>query len=328
MNIWRTLSCLGLIAATALATSGCGRAGSSASRGDKPVVAATIWPMASLTQQLVGDDVTVACLLPPGLSPHSFEPTAQQMQDVSNAKLMVAVGLGVDHWAWSAARATGRADLPVFVFADAVGIAGDNTADHHHHEHADHDDDDDGEVDVGHEHVDVGPNPHLWLDPVLVQQMLPKLAAELEKALPDHKPAIEANLAKLQDDLKQLDRAYHDELAKLPTKTLVTFHNAFDRLADRYGLDVAATLMPIESPGGASPQAMEQVVGAIERYHLKVIFAEPQFSPQVADTLANDMHVQMLTLDPLGDPHVTERGTYQQMMRYNLRTLVQGLSEQ
>lgn len=270
MKTFHYLLCAGLAAALSFSLTGCGRdpaatgggAGSGAG-GGKPVVAATIWPLASLTRQLVGDDVTVACLLPPGLSPHGFEPTATQMQDIADAKLLIAVGLGVDHWAWIAAGATERKNLPIFVFADAIGIHSDNAAaddddDDHDAHNADPHDTHETHAAHAHAHVHLGPNPHLWLDPQLVQQMLPKLAAELVKALPAHAQTIEANLAKLQADLTQLDLAFRTELAKVPNKQLVTFHNAFDRLAERYGLTIAATLMPIETPGGVSPDAMHR----------------------------------------------------------------------
>ncbi|MFA7236175.1 MAG: metal ABC transporter substrate-binding protein [Phycisphaeraceae bacterium] len=300
--------------AACVGPAGCGH---DDAKPNQPTVAATIWPMASLTRQLVGDDVTVACLLPPGLSPHSFEPTAQQMRNLAEAKLLVAVGLGLDHWAWNAAKATGRKDLPMFVFADAAGIAGDHAATHDEDEHETH---------TAEAAVQIGVNSHLWMDPVLVEQMLPKLAAELEKALPDHKAIIEANLTKLLADIRQLDADFRDQLTKIPTKQLVTFHDAFNRMAQRYGLTVAATLMPIQTPGGVSSDRIEQVVNAVNRYQLKVVFAEPQFSPDAANTLADETHIRVMTLDPLGDPHLAERDTYQKMMRYNLRTLVEGLS--
>lgn len=312
MNIPRFLLWAGLMVALGVGLVGCGH---DDAKPNQPTVAATIWPMASLTRQLVGDDVTVACLLPPGLSPHSFEPTAQQMQDLAGAKLLVAVGLGLDHWAWNAAKATGRKNLPMFAFADAVGIAGDHAA----HDEDEHDAHASGAT------VQIGVNAHLWMDPVLVEQMLPKLAAELTKTLPDHKAAIEVNLTKLLAEIKQLDTDFRERLAKVPTRRIVTFHDAFNRMAERYGLTVAATLMPIQTPGGVSSERIEQVVDAVNRYQLKVVFAEPQFSPEAADTLADQTHIRVLKLDPLGDPHLPERDTYQKMMRYNLRTLVEGL---
>ncbi|MHB1157277.1 MAG: metal ABC transporter substrate-binding protein [Phycisphaerales bacterium] len=318
MNTLRSLWWTGLIVAVGVGAAGCGH---DEAKPNQPTIAATIWPMASLTRQLVGDDVTVVCLLPPGLSPHSFEPTAQQMQDLAGAKMLVAVGLGLDHWAWNAAKATGRGDLPMFVFADAVGIVGDHAAAHDEDEH-------DANAHATDAVVQVGVNQHLWLDPALVGRMLPKLAAELEKALPDHQAVIKANLAKLLADVQQLDAEYREQLSKAPVKAIVTFHDAFNRMAERYGLTVAATLMPIETPGGVSSQRIEQVVDAVSRYRLKVVFAEPQFSPEAANTLAAETHIRVMTLDPLGDRHVPERDTYQKMMRYNLKTLVEGLGTQ
>ena len=112
----------------------------------------------------------------------------------------------------------------------------------------------------------------------------------------------------------------------MPVKQIVTFHRAFDRLADRYGLEVAATLMPAETAGGVTSRQYDLVVAAIREHGLKAIFVEPQFSPDAAERISHDTGTKVLVLDPLGDPHIPERAGYLPMMRYNLKTLAEGLA--
>jgi ABC-type Zn uptake system ZnuABC Zn-binding protein ZnuA len=55
------------------------------------------------------------------------------------------------------------------------------------------------------------------------------------------------------------------------------------------------------------------------------VFTEPQFSAKALDNIARQTGAKVLVLDPLGDPNAPDRGTYQQLMRYNLSTLLAGL---
>ena len=62
-------------------------------------VIASITPLADLSRQVGGDKVEVKLLLPPGASPHTYEPTPKAMKNVSNARVFVKIGLGLEFWA-------------------------------------------------------------------------------------------------------------------------------------------------------------------------------------------------------------------------------------
>jgi len=284
----------------------------------KPVIAVTIYPLADIVEQLVGDAADVACLLPPGQSPHAFELSPRQMATVDDSRLIVAVGLGLDHWV---NRAAGSGDRPIVTLADAIGLAdddsGDDSHDHHHHHDHDHDHHDDAHGSA---------DPHLWLDPVLVRQAVDELTFALVKQLPDDADAIRRNAGELEAELIALHEDYNEQLAPFEGRSIVTFHSAFNRLAERYGLEVATTLTPIEAVGNVSPAALDSAIRAIDKHELKALFAEPQFSPDAARMLAQRTGAAVLILDPIGDPNTTDRNGYLPMMRYNLRTLVDGLS--
>src|SRR5512140_3951769 len=107
-------------------------------------VVATIFPIADLVRQIGGDAVDVITLLPPGASPHTFEPTPAQMREVAGARLFVRVGAGLDTWTEKllAARSPG---LTVLTLTDGVPLLSLTDA------HSDG-------TPAG------GGDPHIWLD--------------------------------------------------------------------------------------------------------------------------------------------------------------------
>ncbi|QNN21366.1 zinc ABC transporter substrate-binding protein [Planctomycetales bacterium ZRK34] len=313
-----------------LAVAGCDREAQSppgGASGGRPVVVATIWPVASLVQQIVGEAADVRCLVPPGITPHGFEPTGRDAEAMRRCVALVCVGMNFDGWADGSLRRFAGKDTPSLHLAELAGGDHDDHDEHaqaddhtEHAEHAEHDDHDD------HDHT--GPNPHVWVDPVLMHEAVIKLGEQLSKLIPDAAEDIYQNTQHLADELAAVDAAYRKELEPFKGRNIVTYHNAFDRMAERYGLHVAVTLTPIDAPGAMTPKRMEQAIEAIDKYKLRVLFAEPQFPEDAASAVRAETGVQVMTLDPIGDANDPQRDTYQKLMRYNLDMLIKGLSIQ
>ncbi len=286
----------------------------------KPVIAVTIIPLADVTRQIVGDAADVTSLIPPGTNPHGYELTADATADLHRAKLLVMVGLNFDEWARRAVMSQGGAHAPIFEMAESLDIksaavpAASPAAPHKHDAH-DHDDDEDDRF---------GPNPHLWVDPVLMRQFVEKLGPRLAELLPEHREQILKNTAALAADLQKLDTDYAAQLKPFAGRKIITFHNAFNRLAERYGITVAATLAPIEAPGGLSVESVQQAVEVMRKQEIAAVFSEPLAPDTPIAITSHGLAVHIL--DDLGNPADPKRDTYQHLMRYNLESLLQGLS--
>lgn len=343
-----------LLLAACAATGGCGKdngdapAESEARRTDGLVVVASIHPVADLAAALLGDRGEVHTLLPAGATPHGFSPTPQAMVRLARADLLLTVGRGLDPWAEALAQR--MPDPPTILrFADVAAPPASDAEAHHHeaHEHeardhGDHDHpvhdhgDEDHDHHAGHDHADhaghdhFGPNPHLWLDPVAVRRYVETLADALAERLPG---AARAGLAARRDallaEVDEVDAAYRAAVEAIPHRRLITFHNAFDPLAERYGLEVVAHLTPIElgAGGEVTPHRLRAAIRAIETHGVPALYVEPQFNDAVARRLAERTGVRVLTLDPLGHPRIAERATWPELMRFNLRTLKRGQAD-
>lgn len=287
------------------------------SRGGKVKVVATIWPLASVAREMGGDAVEVACLLPGGVSPHFAPDSAKMMAAVRGADLIVANGSGLDHWVLSAARAAGRDEAEIFWVSKHVeGECDDETDADAHGGH-------------GHGHGHGGVDPHYWLDPVLMGEVCGHLEAEMGALIEERggdAEALRARAAELREKIEALDGEFRERFDGLAGAKVVTFHDAFGRMAERYGVEVAATLRPMGGLGDVTPDRIAEVIGVIERYELKAVFSEPQFSPEAARMVEEKTGARVLVLDPLGHPMEADRSGYVGLMRYNLETMLKGIT--
>lgn len=248
----------------------------------------------------------VSILIPPGRSEHGYEAPPSRLTQMRDADVVVLVGLGLEPQAEKFLAehqpADGRSRRLVR-FADIVGIEAD-PHDHHHHDHAP------GEP-CNHE----GPDPHLWLDPVMVERLVDAMTREVRAVAPD--AAAQARVDAAGQTLRDQVRAVHEEYAvacgQFGTKVFVVGHDAWRRLCERYGLStVAIAGLTATEP---TPKALEQAKQAVREHKLPAVFAEPQLSDRAARRIAEACKVETRRLDPLG------QGDWFAMMRGNLSEL-------
>jgi len=281
---------------------GCGR--DDASKPDnRPVIVATIFPLRSIVGQLAGDWADVELLMPPGSSPHDFEPQPAQMEPLSRADLLVAVGLNLDGWAERAAQQVARKDLRV------IRMTGSTPA----------------EVTRS-----LARNPHLWMDPAFTKDFVGTLGDALGGQYPAHADDIRTRTRAMQQELATMDADFRRQLSAVPVKDFVAYHNAYDPLAMRYGLRAVAHLTQIElAPGGeVSPQDLVAALDAIRLHRLHVVYIEPQYPPRAAEILREEAGVKVLSLDDLGGPSIPGYDSYQAMLKSDVKVLVEGQSIQ
>lgn len=212
----------------------------------RPQVVASFYPFAFVAGQVGDDLVDVENLTQPGAEPHDLEQTPQQVADLTDATLVVfergfqpAVDDGVD-----------QADLPKDATLDVADIVDLVPASQHG---IDPDSEEGGDLD-----------PHIWLDPVAMKQITSAVADRLAKVDPDHRAIYERNGDRLIGQLRQLNTAYQQGLAHCQRNTIVTSHDAFGYLADRYGLE-QIPIAGIDPNTEPSPAQQAQIVDLVRR---------------------------------------------------------------
>jgi zinc transport system substrate-binding protein len=283
-------------------------------------VVVTLPALKSFVEPFVPAGSEVIALMKPGKSEHNYEFSAGDLAQLSRADVVVIVGAGLEPQVETfleRQRKPGRQEVS---FGATVGVVATEEGEAHVH--------DDGST-CTHAH---GVDPHLWLDPVLVKGFVPAiraavLQAQVGKAQAAKKAVSQEERTRLQTaqaeliaKIDALHEEYKTQLAPLAGKAIVTHHDAFGRLAQRYGLKVAASIKNTHA-AEASPQRIAEAVQAIAKQGAKAVFFEPQFDKSMAERIATAANVKLGMLDPLGEDD------WFATMRANLKALVENLSE-
>lgn len=279
-------------------------------------VVVSIPPYQEIVTRLAGPDATVEVLLPPGASPHTFDPTPRDLARLEGADLVVLNG-GVDAFVHTLVDgADGHAD--VFVALDALAEADPDAAhDVGEGAHGEHDEDH-----GDHEHDHAGPNPHVWLDPVQMTRIVQALAEHMVEIAPARADATRSAADTLVDELEALDAELRELLAPVRGAAFVPFHDAWPHFAARYDLDLVLEIEPFP---GREPGAGElaRAVRAVREAGARAIFDEAQLAGRSAQVLAEEAGVAVATLDPLGDG-----GPYAELLRRNAETILAALTDE
>lgn len=237
-------------------------------------VAVTVFPLYDIARQVAGSAAEVVLVLPPGASPHTFEPTPANVRGLDGASVLFVVGHGLDDWAARLARGAG---VPRLVPVDG-GIALRRGSDVHA----------DGAVD-----------PHYWLSVVNGKQIARTVAAELERLVPARRAEIQVSLADYLARLDVADAEIRRLLADMPTRRIATVHDGFRYFADAYALEVAAVFEPYAGLE-PSPRFVIEFQRKIKASGVRMVFTEPQLSIGALRAIARDLGVELGVLDPLG----------------------------
>ncbi len=318
-----------VISVAALVLSACSDTGA-ASAGDGTQVTAAFYPLQYVAERIGGEAVDVTSLTPPGGEPHDLELTPQDLAQLQEADLVVHLS------GFQPAVDEAVAQTPDVVAIDAAdsaeleqsgtehsGTEDDGTdhadTDHPEDEHAEDEHPEDEHPEDEHGSMD----PHFWLDTHRLSHVAEAVEEAMSQAQPDQADVFAENLATLQRDLSDLDKEYVTGLADCAVTSLVTAHESFGYLAQRYGMAQVgiAGLSPDAEP---DPQQLAAVADLVEREGVTTIYTETLVSPAVAQTVADETGARTAVLDPLEGLTDDAGSDYMSVMRANLQTLREG----
>lgn len=297
-----------LVAASAavLILTACGSSDRGGAEGDRLRIQASFYPLAWIAEQIGGDAVQVSSLTPPGTEPHDLELSPAAVADLSEADLVVylrgfqpavdeAVGQLDEDRKFDAAGST-RLDLTFTAIEEGEEAT-----------------DEAGATD-----------PHFWLDPDKLSEVADDLAERLGQADPRHARDYTTRATTLSNELSALDRDLEAGLGDCRNKEVVTSHDAFGYLAERYGLtQVGITgLTPEDEP---TPRQLARVTRFVEEHEVRTIYFESLVPADIAETVAAETGAATAVLDPLEGLSEDSAGDdYIEVMQANLETLRAG----
>ena len=276
----RRASALAAIAVLAALVAGCA-AGPTPTPG-KPSIVVTYSALGAVVRDLVGDAATVTVLVPNGADPHEWAPSAKDIETLMHADLLVENGLGMEGGLAKAFEQAEKAGVRRFVASDHVQVRTVGAG-----EGADPSDPDQA---AG------AKDPHLWMDPIAMRDVVAALAPALQADLGID---VSARATDVEERLVALDTDLARILSAVPEadRKLVTGHESLGYFADRYGFRLIGAIVPsLTSQAESSSAALAALADTIRAEGVKAIFTELGTSPAVADAIAKETGVKVVEL--------------------------------
>lgn len=264
------------------------------------IAVTTLTVLADLIGQVGGDKVQVKALVPAGGDVHTYQPTPEDIQAVSRARIVFYNGAHLEDWIDGTIRSAGKPGRPIVVLSDGLPMITESGND---------------------------PNPHLWLDVTNAKTYVERIRDSLSQVDRSNAGYYTERTRAYLATLDELDAWIRTEVDKIPKarRKLVTFHDAFPYFARRYGFTLAGAF--VASPGKEpSARDLSLLVRRIRQERVPAAFAEAQFNPKAMEVLARDAGIRVVTNlynDSLSAG--PEANTYIALMKHNVGEIVNAL---
>lgn len=277
----------------------------------RPTVVCTTGMVADIARHLAGEHADVVALMGEGVDPHLYKPSPADVRQLASASLILYNGLHLEGKMGEILEQVG-ASRPAVAVAESIDPARLLVPDGAQGAH----------------------DPHVWFDVELWSGTIEPVRAALAKLDPANAAAYDANARAYRDRLLKLHDDTRAAIAALPPdrRVLVTAHDAFGYFGRAYGIEVHA-IQGISTDAEAALKDINDLVDLLVARRVPAVFVESSVPPKTIEALVEGCRARghevrvggSLFSDAMGAPGTPE-GTYEGMVRHNVRTIVEGLS--
>ena len=282
-------------------------------------IVATTFPEYDWVKNIVGNDsLFEITLLEKGVDLHSFEPTPENILQISKADLFIYVGGESDEWVEKALENPQNPNRKVVNMMQVLGekvkaekIVEGMEEEHHHEE--------DEEMDE-----------HVWLSLQNASILVRHIADSLVALSPEKKEMIVANANAYREKLEALDA----EFAKVivPGKTILFGDRfPFRYLVDDYKISYYAAFVGCSAETEASFKTIAFLAKKVDELNLKTIFVLESRTHKIAETIrdntkSKDQQILPLhSIQSISDLDLQNGVNYYRLMQQNLEVLKRAL---
>jgi len=308
VKMYRKILIIPVMIAMLVINSACQSTTSANSVSGKPTIVVTYSILGAVVKDLVGDQANVVVSMPNGQDPHEWEPSARDIETLTHADLVVQNGLGLEGGMEKALAQAKEAGVTVFTASNHITVR---------------------KVGVG-EGIPSGDpdqaigadDPHLWVDPIAIKQIVAALSDTLKA---DLNLDVSTRAVDLEMRLDQLNQTIIDKVNTLPQdqRKLVTGHESLGYFAERYGFKLIGAIVPsLTTQAEISASELSALKTLIEENHVKAIFTELGTPPAVAESIGKETGVQVVSVST----HILpEDGSYFTFMNELSETIINAL---
>jgi zinc transport system substrate-binding protein len=250
--------------------------GNQPNTNSKLTVLATFYTLYDFAQNVAGDKADVSVLVPETVDVHDFEPTPSDIAKVTSANVLIYNGAGLEPWIKSLIASAGNPDLIVVDTSQNITLLPVQ-----HQFQADN------------RTVD----PHIWLNPIDAKQQVNNILKGLIQADPADSQYFTQNANAYNAKLDELNTEAVNATTNTATTVFVTFHEAFAYFADQYNLTQLPILGPFEEE--PAPSDIQNVITAINQYHLKYVGYESLENPAVSQSISSQTNASLINMNPI-----------------------------
>ncbi len=267
------------LAAVGLICVACGGGKRAADQTERAEIWVSILPLKGVVSAIVGDDFTVRVLVPAGASPESFEPTARQLVELNQARMLFGVGLlDFEQNLLSKLGEQCRVEnLSQGIAVEAGSCSCNHRGAHHHHAH--------------------GVDPHVWTSPRELQQIARNAYRAIHAAYPDSLHYT-VNYEALAARIEQVDRAVAEQIKESGVQEFMIYHPALTYYARAYSIEQ----LPIEHEGKEpSARRMAELIDRARLSGCRNVLYQSQFPGSSVQIIADDLGGKAVAFDPLAE---------------------------
>ena len=265
-----------------------------------PMVVVTIKPLHALVAQVMSGVGAPELLVKGASSPHSYALKPSEGRALHNADLFFRMSETVEAFTIRVVKSLPKR-VEVVTLQDTPGLkllalrTGATFEPHAHGKETAH----------GHGHGHAKPQSgdaidgHAWLDPDNAKVIVERIQQALGARYPEHALAFKANAAALAAKLDALASELEGDLKPVADKPYIVFHDAFQYLERRYGLNVVGSIS-INPEVPPSAKRLTDLRRKIQSLGAVCVFAEPAFDRRLVDNLIEGTSARTGTLDAEG----------------------------
>lgn len=318
----KKITLLTLVAVLALFAAACGN--DKAKETSKPTsnqleIYTTVYPLQFFAEQIGGGHVNVSSVYPPGTNEHSFDPTQQDMIKLADADLFFYIGLGLEGFVTNAEKTLANENVQLVETTAKIDHSAYDVSTSSKHDHEEHEGED-------HDHGDV--DPHVWLSPVLAQDLAKSVKDALVEKDSFNAETYEKNYATLLSRLKKLDLEYRTMADNVLNDTFFVSHASFGYIAGTYGLN-QQSIAGLNSQDEPTQKELTKIADQAKEEDIKYILFEQNVSSKLSEVIQKDIGADSLTINNLSvltQEDIDAGNDYMSIMRDNLKTFQKALN--
>ena len=258
--------------------------GNTTQKSEKPILTVTLEPLRYFTEAIAGDNYEVVSMVPKGSSPESYDPTPQQLVNLSKSQAYFRIGYIGFEQAWMKKLEANCPNMKVYNTSKGIDLIRDKG-----HWHGDH-------------FHEGGVEPHVWnstQNALIIADNIYQALCELDST---HQEDYQKRLDVLKQTIRQTDANVRTLLEKADS-TFLIYHPALSYFARDYGLKQVS----IEEGGKEpSPAQLKALIETCRNENVHTIFVQQEFDQRNAQLIANELGVNIVSINPLSYDWVKE----------------------